>query len=157
MACPLWVRSRRLRSTKACPLCSQKRISAKRDVRFAFPDTWGGLVVRLSAGCAHGHSDYEMARRRSTTSIINLLQSMHSNVRLSPSEPAASISKSHIRESQLSHFGSSNRRSCGISLRVRMTSPLRAHLPATARLPGEYRWSNHVHVILRASFPKNVI
>ena len=75
-----------------------------------------------------------MARRWSTTSIIKLLQSMHSNVRLSPSEPTASISKSHIRESQLSHLGSSNRRRCGISLRVvRMTSPLRPTFPPQVR------------------------
>jgi hypothetical protein len=82
------------------------------------------------------------------------LQSMHSNVRLSPSGPAGSISKSHIRESQLSHLGSSNRRGCGISLRVRMTSPLRPTFPPTTRLPGENRWSNHVHVNLAGLISK---
>src|SRR6187551_2731545 len=89
------------------------------------------------------HSDYEMARRWSTTSIINLLQSMHSNVRLSPPELTASISKSHIRESQLSHLGSSNRRGSGISLRVvRMTSPLRPTFPPQVRCSP--RWQSRV-------------
>ena len=83
-----------------------------------------------------------MARRWSTTSIINLLQSMHSNVRLSPSEPTASIPKSHIRESQPSHLGSSNRRGCGISLRVRMTSPLRPTFPPQVRCSP--RWQSRV-------------
>jgi hypothetical protein len=70
-------------------------------------------IAWQSFGC-RCQSASEATLRYSTTSIIKFLQSVHSNVRLSTPGPAGSISRSHMRALQLSHFGSSNNCECGI-------------------------------------------